>query len=151
MLRCFSLGNKCMIISFLHFWCVFYVSSKTCWQQNIFLLKATEGFAVLHHHQTRKLLLSLHWSLTQCSSAELCCRTQEGKAQLLLKGHCLLKTQYLEFPVQSHETHSSPCTACPMEGTCWLLHLLGLYNTSEQGGGRWSHGEICPTVIWCLF
>lgn len=73
-----------MIISLFYFWHVFHVCSKTCLQQNICLLKVRESSAVLHHHPTRKLLLSLHCSLSQCSSAEpqLCSRTKR-KAQLL--------------------------------------------------------------------
>lgn len=50
-----------------------------------FFWQSQKVFALLYHHQTRELLLSLHWSLTQwCdSSAERqLCSSTEGKPQL---------------------------------------------------------------------
>lgn len=104
---------------------------------NIFLLKVTEGFAVLYHHQTRKLLLSLHWSLSQCSSAEpqLCSRT-EGKAQLLpwkdtaSQKHSVSSGQFRVMRLAVPLAVPVPWRGLAGFYTCWVSTIL-------QGAGRW--------------
>lgn len=107
--------------------------SKTCWKQNIFLLTVTEGFAVLYRRQTKELLLSLRWSLTQWrdSSAEhRLAPAQKGnlsfrpETTLPPKNTLFLVASTMSWDLQLPLLQSN-WSACTTGGTCWLWHLPG--------------------------